>query len=221
MSTFTSNTMKDSTMKGSMTYVSPQQITKKRAFEVADGLKKKKLTFQHNVSILNRVLVATIEDDDHAGGLHHVFGYLKHWFDKDYIKLKRNQILSDVKWWRDHHVDIYHECCGKYDIETILDKFLEVVMEESNNIIDILEEFDHFVINVLNQEALGHCINRKENDPVTFFLYNLIHCHNITLYKAECYMVAFETITVFEHDGVVVGELVLDAGKKMKWMKHE
>ena len=81
--------------------------------------------------------------------------------------------------------------------------------------------FYGIILNALSQEALAHYINRKKDDAVAFFLFNLIHFHKLTLYKAECYMVAIETVTVFENDGEVVGELILEAGKKMKWKKHE
>ena len=220
----TSNTtiVKQNSAENALMYVSPNQVSKKRSFKGTDeNRKKSKAVFRQTQSVLPRVLVGIIEDYDNESGLPHVYGYTKFWYDKDYIKFKRDQLVSNLNWWRDKNVTVYEDCNDSYDEETMLDKFYEEIMTEINNIEDHIEEFDKIVLNVLNQEALANLINRKKDDAIAFFLFNLLHFQKLTVYKSECYMVAFETVTVFENDGVLVGELIVEAGKKMKWKKHE
>ena len=222
MSMYSTTNVKEDSIQNTIYYVSPNDSNKKRCYGRDNQVRTvKQPSLLLDKPILSRVLVDTIEDQENDNGLHHVYGFTKHWFDKDHIKLKRNQILSNLKGWRHQNVQLYKDCNDKYLKDTVLDKFYEVLMEETINIEDHVEVFDGIILNALSQEALAHYINRKKDDAVAYFLFNLIHFDKLTLYKAECYMVAFQTVTVFEKDGVVVGELILEAGKKMKWNKHE
>ena len=89
-------------------------------------------------------------------------------------------------------------------------------MEQSTNIEENLEKCDHIILNILNQEALAALIKRQKNDAIVSFLYNLIHFTKMTVYKSEWYS-GFEAVTVFQNDGVLCSEMILEAGKKVKW----
>ena len=222
MSNFKSSTIKEDTVHSALVCVSPKDGKKKRSHGNDEEVRKfKKTSIRCATAILSRDLIGVIEDDENQLGLHYVYGFTKHWFDEDFIKLKRKQILSNLHWWVHKNVEVYKESNDNYDEETILDKFYEELMVETTNIEDHVKDFTTVILNVITQEALAHYINRRKDDAVAFFLYNLIHFHKLTMYKAECYMVTFETVTVFEKDGVVVGELILEAGKKWKWNNHE
>ena len=219
---FITSKMKQDTVPNTLVCVSPDKANKKRTHGNDEEVRKlKKISIQREEAILSRELIGIIEDKDNELGLHYVYGFTKHWFDKDFIKLKRKQVISNLHWWVHKNVEVYKESNDNYDEETILDKFYEELMEETTNIEDHVEDFNSVILNVITQEALAHYINRKKDDEVAFFLFNLIHFHKLTLYKSECYMVTFETVTVFEKDGMVVGELILEAGKKWKWNNHE
>ena len=213
--------------------VTPKSLSKKRSIQVSETThQKKEKKNEVEVKLFKREnelhtisqpkwprdFVGVIDDAADSYKVHSVYGYTKHWFDKDYIKLKRDQILTNLKWWCDMNSTILDDCNGQYDPIAILDKFWEEILEQTNNIEFNIENYDAIVLNVLNQESLGALINRKKNDAVVHFLYNLIHFNKMTIYKAECCTVVFESVTVFENkDGVLCGEMILVAGKKMKW----
>ena len=222
MSNFKTSTIKEDSVHTALVCVSPKDEKRKRSHG-NDGVfrKIKKTSVLCATPILTRDLIGVIENEENHLGLHYVHGFIKHWFDKDFIQFKREQIVSNLHWWVSKNVEVYKNSNDNYDEETVLDKFYEELMVETTNIEDHIKDFTAIILNVITQEALAHFINRRQDDAVAFFLYNLIHFDKLTLYKAECYMVTFETVTVFEKDGVVVGELILEAGKKWKWNIHE
>ena len=193
--------------------VSPRHDYKKRKMDGMEGT-------QGEPSKGIRVLMGQVIDEMNIFDVQTVFGYTKHWFDKDYIKLKRKQVLENLQWWRNTNISIHEEGDELYDEDTLLEPFYEEIMTETTNIENNIEEYDHIVTNILNKEALAALINRKKSDPVVSFLYNLMHFNKMSVYKADWYT-GFESVTVFQRDGLLCGELVVEAGKKFKWTNKD
>ena len=162
-----------------------------------------------------RVSVGVREDIANEDMVHPVYGYTKHWFDKEYIELKRHQILEKLKWWRTHHMTIMEKEEDMYD-QTVLDAFWDEAINESCKIDEHIKVYNHVVLNVLNQEALASVIGKNANDGIVSFFYHLIHSTQITVNRAD-WFIGFESVTEFVNDGVLVGEIILEAGKKLKW----
>ena len=207
---------KDDEILGTLIAITPEHASKKRTSEGIHKEQYKNVTHSSYHPLLPRELIGIIVDDRKEFGFHHVYGHTKHWFDKDFMKLKKDQVLTNLKWWVDKNVNHY-EVANDNEESTVLDSFYEELMEETQNIEDSIKDYENIVLNILNKEALASIINRTKDDAATSFLYNLMHFQKLTVYKAECPMVAFETVTVFENDGVVSGELILVAGEKMEW----
>ena len=129
--------------------VTPKPLSKKRPVQVSetthqkkeknDEVKVKRFKRENELHTISqpkwpRDFVGVIDDAADSYKVHSVYGYTKHWFDKDYIKLKRDQILSNLQWWRDMNSTILDDCNGQYDPIAILDKFWEEILEQTNNI---------------------------------------------------------------------------------------
>ena len=218
---------------GSVVTITPSPVTEKRKLSRQNNELRKKIKRDEIYEAINfqdkkidapkprkwtRVFVGVVDDPTHIYGFHPVFGYTKHWNDKEYVKLKRDQVLTNIQWWRDMMNTIHEDCDELYDQVTVMDKFWEEYMQESTNIEDNIEEYDQIILNVLNKEALTALINWNKNDAAVSFLYNLIHFTKMSVYKAECNS-GFESVTVFQNDGVLCGEIILEAGKTFEWRK--
>jgi hypothetical protein len=165
---------------------------------------------------------ASIEDVDGQDQLHPVFGYTKHWYEKDYVVLKLKQVYSRLRWWRRANEDVVMGLCKEMHHDKI-DSFNETVVNEFTKMRDDIKVYHNVVLNVLNREALAQVLNRKDkNDSIVHFMYNLIHSKKISVYKAEWY-VGFKTVTVFERYGEdePCGEVSLESGGTFEWRKYE
>jgi hypothetical protein len=166
---------------------------------------------------------ASIEDVDGQDQVHPVFGYTKHWFEKDYIVLKLKQVYFRLRWWRRVNEDIMLNLSEEMHQDQI-DSYNKTVVNEVMQIRDNIKVYnDNVVLNVLNREALAQVLKKKDkNDSIVHFMYNLIHSKKISIYKAEWY-VGFKTVTVFERydEDEPCGEVSLDSGGTFEWRKYE
>ena len=164
-----------------------------------------------------RVNISSIEDTDRQNLLHPVFGYTKHWFDKNYINMKRGQVIKRMEWWRSQNKIIFDEADDMYD-QRILNKFWNEAIEETKLVINAIKVFDSIVIHALNEEALASVIGKNKDDGIVSLLYCIIHSTKVTVYKADWYT-GFQSATMFEKDGVVYGDVLLVAGKTFVFNK--
>ena len=89
MPNFNTSKMKQDTVQNTLVCVSPNEANKKRTHGNDEEVRKlKKISIQRAEAILSRELIGIMEDKDNELGLHYVYGFTKHWFDKDFIKLK-------------------------------------------------------------------------------------------------------------------------------------
>ena len=158
-----------------------------------------------------RVPISSIEDTANQNILHPVFGYTKQWFDKDYITMKRGQVIKRMEWWRAQNKLIFAEADEMYG-QKMLNKFWYEAIEETQLVINSIRVFDSIVIHALNRDALASVIGKNKDDGIVHLLYLIIHSTKVTVYKADWYT-GFQSATMFEKDGMVYGDVLLVAGK--------
>ena len=69
-----------------------------------------------------RTIFAGTEDFLKRDVLHPVFGYTKHWFELDYVVLKRRQVVRRLAWWRTQGLKLLDKWEDLYD-QDLLDNF--------------------------------------------------------------------------------------------------
>ena len=121
-----------------------------------------------------RVPISSIEDVAGKNVLHPVFGFTKHWFDRDYIKKKHDQVIKRLEWWRTQNKVIYEDADEMYP-KKMLDKFWNESMDETKLILDIIGEFSSIVIHALKREALASVIGKTHEDGIVDLIYCIIH----------------------------------------------
>ena len=69
-----------------------------------------------------RTIFAGTTDYWNRDVLHPVYGYTKHWFELDYVVLKRKQVMRRLAWWRTQGLKLLDKWEDLYD-QDLLDNF--------------------------------------------------------------------------------------------------
>ena len=168
-----------------------------------------------------RVPCASIEDVENQDHLHPVYGYTKHWFEKDYIDLKQEQVVHRLNWWRKKNEEIMEYNDEMYGQEK-LDAFYHSVVNEIIKVEELVKNYRYVVLNALNREALALVLRKDKNDGIVYLVYNLIRSKKMSIFKAE-WNASFKSITIFQKYNEIepYGEVSVEAGETFEWKKYQ